>query len=62
MIIMMQYKGFYARVECSDEETMSGYVVGFRDSMPLRGDTVDEVKKSFHDTIDSYTKTFKDKK
>lgn len=58
----MQYKGFYANVECNEGTTLYGYVVGFRESMIFQGETVAEITKCFHDSVDAYLKTFKDKK
>lgn len=55
MIIVMQYKGFYARVENSDEDgLMIGSVLGIRASLNFHGTTVTEIRQSFHDSVDWY--------
>ena len=63
MTIIMNYKGYCAFVQYSDEDSlMVGTVLGIRDSLNFHGKTVAEVKQSFHDSIDGYLEMCKDKK
>lgn len=55
MTIVMQYKGFYARVEdCCEDGLMIGSVLGIRASLNFHGTTVAEIRQSFHDSVDWY--------
>ncbi len=52
---MMQYKGYAGRVEFDDDaEIFHGEVVGLRDVVTFQGRTVNEVKKSFRQSVDDY--------
>lgn len=51
----INYKGYHATIEYSAEDgLLVGSVVGIRDSLHFHGFTVDEITKSFHDSIDGY--------
>ncbi len=53
---IMKYKGYWAKVQYSDEdECFWGEIEGLKDtSITFEGDTVKELKKDFKDTIDFY--------
>jgi predicted HicB family RNase H-like nuclease len=51
----MKYKGYEAVVKYSDEdETFIGEVINSQDILVFDGDTVDEVRQSFHAVVDEY--------
>lgn len=56
---VMRYKGYWAKIEYSDEdECFCGKVEGIKHSLILfEGTTVKELKKDFKDAIDSYLET-----
>ncbi len=52
---MMKYKGYTGHVEYDDEAKLfHGEVVGLRDVITFQGRTVDEIEKSFKDSVDDY--------
>ena len=53
---IMEYKGYYAKIEYSDEDKcFFGVVRGLRNtSISFEGETVEELKKDFEDAIDCY--------
>jgi predicted HicB family RNase H-like nuclease len=52
---MMQYKGYYGHVVFDDEhELLHGEVVGIRDVVTFQGNSVDELRKAFQDSVDDY--------
>jgi len=53
---IMKYKGYWAKVEYSDEdECFCGQIEGLKkDSISFEGQTVKELKKDFRDAIDHY--------
>jgi predicted HicB family RNase H-like nuclease len=52
---MMSYKGYTARVEFDDEAMIfHGEVIGIRDVVTFQGQTVKEIEKAFHDSVDDY--------
>ena len=52
---MLKYKGFLGSVEYDDSaETFYGTVVNANTIMSFRGTSVDELKASFYDVIDTY--------
>ncbi len=52
---MMEYKGYFARVEFDDElEIFHGDVVNLRDVITFQSTTVKGLKKAFKDSIDDY--------
>lgn len=59
---IMKYKGYWARVQYSEEdECFCGEIEGLnKDSISFEGETVKELKKDFRDAIDSYIQTCKD--
>ena len=51
----MKYKDYTALIEFSDEDgCFIGKVLGIRDMIVFDGNTVDEIRKNFHDIIDHY--------
>ncbi|MDR2573302.1 MAG: type II toxin-antitoxin system HicB family antitoxin [Desulfovibrio sp.] len=51
----MQYKDYTALIEFSGEDgCLIGKVLGIRDMIVFDGNTVDEIRKNFHDMIDHY--------
>jgi predicted HicB family RNase H-like nuclease len=51
----MKHKGYEAVVIYSDEdETFIGEVINSQDILVFDGNTVDEIKKSFHAVVDEY--------
>jgi len=54
----MNYKGYAARIEYSDEdECFVGRVAGIRDIITFHGESVDEVRQAFEEAIDFYLET-----
>jgi predicted HicB family RNase H-like nuclease len=52
---MLTYKGYIGKVDYDDDaETFFGIVVNANVLVSFRGRTVKELKKSFHDVVDSY--------
>ncbi|MFA7237412.1 MAG: type II toxin-antitoxin system HicB family antitoxin [Phycisphaeraceae bacterium] len=52
---MMEYKGYLGKVEFDAEAgTLHGEVVGIRDVVTFQGESVDEVEKAFHESVDDY--------
>lgn len=52
---MLNYKGFLGSVAYDDSaETFYGTVVNANTAMSFRGQSVDELKASFYDVIDTY--------
>ena len=51
----MEYKGYHAKIEYSDEDkTFIGRVLGVNDVLVFEGDTVQEITEMFHNSIDDY--------
>ena len=52
---MMEYKGYFAKVEFDDEtDIFHGEVINLRDVVTFQGKSVDELHKAFKDSIDDY--------
>ncbi|MFN9157004.1 MAG: type II toxin-antitoxin system HicB family antitoxin, partial [Planctomyces sp.] len=52
---MMEYKGYIGKVEFDEEaEIIHGEVINTRDVITFQGDSVAEVKKAFHESVDDY--------
>lgn len=58
---IMTYKGYWAEIKYSDEdECFCGSVEGLANDVILfEGETVQELKKDFHEAIDNYLETCK---
>ncbi|MDR2825458.1 MAG: type II toxin-antitoxin system HicB family antitoxin [Deltaproteobacteria bacterium] len=51
----MKYKDYTALIEFSDEDgCFIGSVIGINDIVSFDGETVDEIRKNFHDMIEHY--------
>ncbi len=52
---MMEYKGYIGKVEFDEDAgVIHGEVINTRDVITFQGDTVAEVKKAFHESVDDY--------
>lgn len=52
---MIEYKGYVAKVEFDDDANIfHGEVINLRDVITFEGETVNELKQAFHDSIDDY--------
>ena len=59
---MMTYKGYAAKVEFDDEDMIFyGEVIGIRDVVTFEGDTVKEIEKAFHASVDDYLNMCKER-
>ena len=51
----MEYKGYFTKVEFDDEANIfHGEVINLRDVITFQGETVDELRQAFHDSVDDY--------
>jgi len=54
----MQYKGYAARIEYSDEDKcFIGHIAGIRDIIGFHGDSVDSLNAAFEEAVDDYLET-----
>lgn len=52
---MMEYKGYIGKVEFdSDAEIFHGEVINIRDVITFEGESVEELKRAFEDSVDDY--------
>ena len=52
---MMQYKGYIGKVEFDpDARILHGEVAGIRDVVTFQADSIEEIEKAFHDSVDDY--------
>jgi predicted HicB family RNase H-like nuclease len=52
---MMEYKGYLARVEFDDEANLfHGEVINIRDVVTFQGQSVDELRQAFEDSVKDY--------
>ena len=52
---MMEYKGYIGKVEVDEEAgILHGEVINIRDVITFEGDSVEEVKKAFQESVDDY--------
>lgn len=52
---MMEYKGYLGRVEYDDEAGIfHGEVINLRDAITFQGETVQELRKAFRESVDDY--------
>jgi len=59
----MTYKGYSARVEFDDDDMIFfGQVIGIRDVITFEGESVKEIEKAFHDSVDDYLDMCKERK
>lgn len=58
---LMEYKGYHAKIEYSSEdETFIGHIVGINDVLSFDGENIEELKSSFHESIDEYLQMCKE--
>ena len=54
----MTYKGYSARIEYDDEDSLfTGRIAGIRDGVGFHGSSVEELKAAFHEAVDDYVTT-----
>lgn len=52
---MMEYKGYFAKVEFDDDAgILHGEVINIGDVITFEGETVKELKQAFQDSVDDY--------
>ncbi|EFK07500.1 toxin-antitoxin system, antitoxin component, ribbon-helix-helix domain protein [delta proteobacterium NaphS2] len=52
---MMEYKGYFAKVDFDDEANVfHGEVINLRDVITFEGETVDELRTAFLDSVEDY--------
>ena len=52
---MMEYKGYFAKVEFDDEANIfHGEVINLRDVITFEGETVDELRNAFIESVEDY--------
>lgn len=52
---MIEYKGYFAKVEYDDEASIfHGEVINLRDVITFEGETVKELKQAFRESVDDY--------
>ncbi len=57
---VMNYKGYVARVEYSEEdECFVGHIAGISDVVGFHGESVSGLKKAFKEAVDDYVETCK---
>jgi len=54
----MTYQGYAARIEYSDEDgCFVGRIAGIRDVIGFHAESVDELRRAFHEAVDDYLAT-----
>jgi len=52
---MMEYKGYFAKVEFdNDDNIFHGEVINLRDVITFEGETVNDLRQAFKDSVDDY--------
>ncbi len=52
---MMEYKGYVGHVEFDDEAALfHGEIINIRDVITFQGESVDELKRAFEDSVEDY--------
>ena len=52
---MMEYKGYIGKVEFDDDaDIFHGEVINLRDVITFQGDSVEEIRQAFRDSVDDY--------
>jgi predicted HicB family RNase H-like nuclease len=52
---MMEYKGYLGKVEFDDEANIfHGEIINLRDVITFEGESVKELKKAFHESVEDY--------
>jgi len=61
MTSTMSYKGYRGSVEFSDEDNLFfGRLIGINDRILFEGDSVEKLRKDFHDAVEDYLEICKD--
>jgi predicted HicB family RNase H-like nuclease len=59
----MSYRGYSARIEYSDEDgCLIGRIAGIQDIISFHGDSVEDIRRAFHESVDFYLDTCAKKK
>ncbi len=59
---VMRYKGYFAKIEYSDEdECFIGRVQGINDIITFHGESIAELHKEFNESIDFYLETCRER-
>ena len=54
----MTYKGYSARIEYDDDDRVfTGRIAGTRDGVGFHADTVDGLRRAFHEAVEDYLET-----
>lgn len=57
---IMNYKGYLARIEYSDEDDcFVGHIAGINNVVGFHGDSVSELHRAFEEAVDNYIETCK---
>lgn len=52
---MMEYKGYIGKVEFDDDaDIFHGEVINLRDVITFQGDSVEEIRQAFRESVDDY--------
>ena len=52
---MLEYKGYFGKVEfSSDDDCFFGKLIGINDLVTFEGCNVEEIKQAFHEAVDDY--------
>ena len=55
MLNLMEYKGYHAKIQYSEEDNiLFGRVIGITDVVSFDGESISELKEMFHQSIDDY--------
>jgi predicted HicB family RNase H-like nuclease len=56
---MMEYKGYYARIEYSDEDNcFFGTIAGIADGVSFEGNSPVEIKEAFIKAVEDYCRSY----
>lgn len=54
----MTYEGYIAGIEYDSEDgVLTGRIAGIRDGVGFHADTVEDLRKAFHEAVDDYIET-----
>jgi predicted HicB family RNase H-like nuclease len=55
---VMNYRGYAARIEYSDEDQLLvGHVAGIHDMIGFHGESISELRQAFEEAVDDYLET-----
>ena len=55
---VMTHKGYAARIEYDDEDGIfTGRIAGIRDGVGFHADSVEELRRAFHEAVEDYIET-----